>query len=143
MRAARALGDFSCRDGILVEPDVKALHIKESDDGVVVACDGLWEIVSDEDAAEIVRKEETAADVAVPLKNVAFALGSFDNMTAIAVKLHPVEGDGGFCIRNTAERIPMEEEHEEKEEEDAPQVAVFVAHGGDSHGDSGLKCRIK
>jgi serine/threonine protein phosphatase PrpC len=140
MRAARALGDFSCRDGILVEPDVKAFHIKESDDAVVAACDASWEIVSDEDAAEIVRKAETAADAAVALKNVAFALGSFDNMTVIVVKLHPAEGDGGFCIRKTGERIPVEEEHEEEEKEDAPQVAVSVPHGGDSHGDSRKKC---
>jgi adenylate cyclase len=136
---ARALGDFSCGDGIFVEPDVKAFHIKESDDAVVVACDGLWDMVSDEDAAEIVRKGETAADAAVALKNVAFALGSLDNITVIVVKWHPAEGDGGFCRRNPVERIPVEEEHE-KEEEDAPQVVVFVPHGGDSHRDTGKKC---
>jgi serine/threonine protein phosphatase PrpC len=122
---ARALGDFSCGDGIFVEPDVKAFRIRENDDAVVVACDGLWDLVSDEDAAEIVRKAETAADAAVALKNLAFALGSIDNISVIVVKLHPAEGDEGFCTRNTVERIPVEEEHEE-EEEDAPQPAAFV-----------------
>jgi hypothetical protein len=74
------------------------------------------------------------------LKNVAFALGSLDIMTVIVVKLNPAEGDGGFCIRNTVERIPGEEEHEEDEEKGAPQVRVFVPHRGDPHGDSGTKC---
>jgi hypothetical protein len=86
-------------------------------------------MVSDEDAAEIVRRAETAADAAVALKNVEFALGSFDIIT-----------DGGFCIRNLVERIPVEEEHENEEEEDAPQVAVFVPYSGDPHDDSGKKC---
>jgi hypothetical protein len=81
----------------------------------------------------------TAADAAVALKNVASALRSLDHITAIVVKLDPAEGDGGFCRRNTAERIPVEEEHEE-EEEDAPQVAVVVPHGADPRGDSGKKC---
>jgi serine/threonine protein phosphatase PrpC len=114
MRVSRALGEFSCGDRIVVEPDVKAFHTRESDDAIVVACDGLWDIVSDEGAAEIVRKAETAADAAVALKNAVFALGSLDNITVIVVKLHPAEGDGGFRIRNTVERIPVEEEHDEK-----------------------------
>jgi serine/threonine protein phosphatase PrpC len=139
MRVASALGDFSCGDGMFVEPDVNAFHMKASDDAVVVACDVSWDLVSDEDAAEIVRKADTAAGVAVALKNVAFALGNREAIRAIVVKLHRAPGDGGFCIRNTVERIPVEEEHE-KEEEDAPQVAVVVAHGGDPRRDSGKKC---
>jgi serine/threonine protein phosphatase PrpC len=122
---ARALGDFWCGDAIFVEPDVKAFQIKAKDDAVVVACDGLWDMVSDEAAAEIVRRAETAADAAVALKNVAFALGSIDNISVIVVKLRPAEGDGGFCTRNTVERIPVEEEHEE-EEEQPPQLPVFA-----------------
>jgi hypothetical protein len=97
-------------------------------------------MVSNEDAAEIVRRAETAADAAVALKNVAFGLRSLDIILVIVVKLNPAEGDGGFCIRNTVERIPEEEEHEEEEEEDAPLVGVFVPHRGDPPGDSGTKC---
>jgi serine/threonine protein phosphatase PrpC len=53
---ARALGGFWCRDAIFVEPDVKTFQIKTSDDVVVVACDGLWDMVNDEVAVEIGRR---------------------------------------------------------------------------------------
>jgi serine/threonine protein phosphatase PrpC len=107
LAVARAFGDFSCGGGLYVEPDVNSFVIGDDDDAIIVACDGLWDMMSDEVSAEVVRKAVTAADAAVTLKNYAFALGSIDNISVIVVKLHPQEDSVGFCTRNTVELLPV------------------------------------
>jgi adenylate cyclase len=106
---ARAFGDFACGDGLYVEPDVSSFVIGEDDDALIVACDGLWDMLSDEVCASIVRRAATAVDAAVTLKNYAFALGSIDNISVIVVKFHPEEENRGFCPRNTVELLPIVE----------------------------------
>jgi Leucine-rich repeat (LRR) protein/serine/threonine protein phosphatase PrpC len=107
---ARSLGDFSIGPGVFVPPDVVSFPITDEDDSIIIACDGLWDVVSDAVAATVVRKAVTAADAAVALKNFAIALGSKDNVSVIVVKLHPGEGDGGLCARNSVETLPPIEE---------------------------------
>lgn len=110
LAVARALGDFWIGDGIFVKPDVQQFDIDEDDVAIVVACDGLWDVISDEYAGIIVRNGKTAADAAVSLKNLAFALGSKDNISVIVVQLHPDPDDVGFVRRNTVDLLPVVEE---------------------------------
>jgi serine/threonine protein phosphatase PrpC len=110
LAVSRSLGDFWCGDGVFVSPDVTQFEISEQDDAVIIACDGLWDVVSDDAAAEVVTKAKTAADAAVSLRNFAFALGSKDNITVIVIKLHPKEGQGGLCAVNTVDVLPPVEE---------------------------------
>lgn len=109
---ARALGDFWCGSGIFVTPDIKSIEIDENDEGIVIACDGVWDVILDAQAARFVRQAETAADAAVTLKNYAYALQSNDNISVIVVKFNVDENDYGLSARNTVEEIPvvMEEE---------------------------------
>jgi serine/threonine protein phosphatase PrpC len=107
---ARAFGDFACGEGLYVEPEVSSFVIGEEDDSLVIACDGLWDEISDEVCADIVRKSITAVDAAVTLKNYAFALGSIDNISVIVVKFHPSQDSVGFCTRNTVELLPIVED---------------------------------
>ena len=93
-----------------MKPDVQQFDIDEDDVAMVVACDGLWDVISDEYAGIIVRNAKTAADAAVSLKNLAFALGSKDNISVIVVHLHPDPDDVGFVRRNTVDLLPVVEE---------------------------------
>jgi serine/threonine protein phosphatase PrpC len=107
LAVARSLGDLGCVDGGFVAPDVHSIDIGETEDALIIACDGLWDVMTDEAAAQVVSNAETAADAAVSLRNFAFALGSKENITVIVVKLHPREGDSGLCARNTKETRQM------------------------------------
>jgi adenylate cyclase len=116
LAVARSLGDFYVRRGMFVEPDVYGFEVSENDIGMILACDGLWDVLSDHDAAEIVRAAETAADAAVALRNFAFGLGSKDNITVIVVKWGKT--DAGCCGRNTVARLePVKDEMDEEEED--------------------------
>jgi serine/threonine protein phosphatase PrpC len=102
---------------------VCSFAIEDDDDAVIVACDGVWDVIDDETAGQVVRKAVTAADAAVALKSLAYAMASKDNISVIVVKLHPAEGDGGLCGRNTVEILPPVEE-------DAPDPSATPAKAG-------------
>jgi serine/threonine protein phosphatase PrpC len=107
LAVARSLGDFWCDGGVYVEPDVAEFEIEADDVALIVACDGLWDVIEDEWASVIVRKAETAADAAVSLRNFALALGSKDNVSVVVIRFHVSEDEAGLCPRNTVELLPI------------------------------------
>jgi serine/threonine protein phosphatase PrpC len=118
LAVARTLGDFWCSEkGLYVEPDVREFEIEDEEDSLIVACDGLWDVMGDEQAGLVVLEAETAVDAAVSLKNFALGLGSKGNITVIVVKFHPNSGDGGLCGRNTVKKLPFIEDGDEEEME--------------------------
>ncbi|OHT14499.1 hypothetical protein TRFO_15170 [Tritrichomonas foetus] len=114
LAVARALGDFWIGDGIFVCPEVSQFEIDNEDLALIIACDGLWDVFTDEEASSIVRKSQNAADAATALKSIAFALGSKDNISVIIVDLNPEPGNEGYPTKNTVELIEtVHEEHEQ------------------------------
>ncbi|OHT05381.1 hypothetical protein TRFO_05969 [Tritrichomonas foetus] len=117
LAVSRALGDFWCNNntkkyqGLFIKPEIIQINLSEEEDvGFVIACDGLWDVLSNTEVAKIVRKAETAVDAAVTLKNLAIASGSQDNVSVIVVLWKPKEGDEGISPRNTVEELPPYEE---------------------------------
>eukprot|EP00578_Thalassiosira_sp_NH16_P007660 CAMPEP_0181117184 /NCGR_PEP_ID=MMETSP1071-20121207/22368_1 /TAXON_ID=35127 /ORGANISM="Thalassiosira sp., Strain NH16" /LENGTH=257 /DNA_ID=CAMNT_0023201517 /DNA_START=485 /DNA_END=1255 /DNA_ORIENTATION=+ len=52
---ARSIGDHAVKGvGVIAEPVVQTHEVKEVDEFVIVASDGVWEFISSEDAVEIV-----------------------------------------------------------------------------------------
>lgn len=111
LAVARSLGDFWIGEGgLFVIPDIRIFDIDEDDIGLIIACDGLWDMVTDEWAANIVRSCVNAADAAVTLRNYAFALGSKDNISVICIRFNATGEDLGLCNRNTVEILPIVED---------------------------------
>lgn len=55
----RALGDRELRRvGVTAEPEVAALPIEEDDVGFVLATDGLWDVVANDEAASVCRQAD-------------------------------------------------------------------------------------
>ena len=94
--------------------ETEDLYISEEngdnyDIGLIIACDGLWDVVSDEIAADIVRNSKTAADAAVRLKNTAFGLQSQDNISVIVILFKAALENKqyvGLCPVNTVDILP-------------------------------------
>lgn len=116
LAVARALGDFWVGDGIFVQPEVNEFDVDDDDIGLIIACDGLWDVITDEHAGDIVRNSDNAADAAVKLKNYAFALGSKDNISVIVIFFKPHENDCGYATRNTVELMEPYQEREDNDE---------------------------
>jgi serine/threonine protein phosphatase PrpC len=88
----RSLGDRWFRPvGVIAEPEVGRHAVGADDVALVAATDGLWDVLSVEDAARFVRRAATAEAAARALVAEALAAGTRDNVTAVVVRLADLE----------------------------------------------------
>jgi len=98
LAVARAFGDLDLKQNnnlpaekqkVSCEPDVRCEQALNKD-VLVLACDGIWDVMSNEDVGEFVVDAMDALDgdvetVTEVLVERAYALGSTDNMTAMVI----------------------------------------------------------
>lgn len=84
-------------DPVVPTPDVTALATTDRDEFVVVASDGLWDVLPSRDAVRIaraaLRKGQGAAGAAAALAEAAVKRRTPDNVAVVVVDL---KGDGGW-----------------------------------------------
>lgn len=84
LAVSRALGDRAVKRFVTAVPDVVTLELKPDHDFVVLASDGLWDVVSSQEAARLVQTTARSADLAAKrLALKAIELGSTDNISVI------------------------------------------------------------
>lgn len=103
LSVSRGLGDFMFKRNAHIPAAHQAVspaaevhaHARTSNDlCLVLASDGVWDVLSVSNAGAMVRTRRAAGiavhDIAASLVKAALALGSSDNLTAIVVALDPV-----------------------------------------------------
>jgi protein phosphatase PTC1 len=85
----RSLGDHLMKDFIIGTPHVDHQKLTEQDTHVIVACDGLWDVVEDQQAVDLLleHKDASANELSKRLLVKALQDGSTDNLSIIVVKL--------------------------------------------------------
>eukprot|EP00252_Welwitschia_mirabilis_P004757 TRINITY_DN1505_c0_g1_i1.p2 TRINITY_DN1505_c0_g1~~TRINITY_DN1505_c0_g1_i1.p2 ORF type:complete len:227 (-),score=47.37 TRINITY_DN1505_c0_g1_i1:581-1261(-) len=69
---ARAFGDFCLKDfGLIAVPDISYRHLTERDEFIVLATDGVWDVLSNEEVVEIVASAPTRSTAARSLVEFA------------------------------------------------------------------------
>jgi len=82
----RALGDKSLAEALTCEPDVNKFEIP-NEGTLVLACDGLWDCVTDENAAKVAGNMKlNPKDAAENLRDLAYRNGSFDNISVMVIR---------------------------------------------------------
>lgn len=56
LAVSRAIGDFEYKPYVIAIPDVREIPLNGSEDFIILACDGLWDCLSEDDAARMVYK---------------------------------------------------------------------------------------
>lgn len=99
LATSRSIGDHYLKPFVIAEPEVTVYKRNEWDEFLVIATDGLWDVVSNEVTCEVVRKcldgqirrrlpeRVGAAEAAALLAELAIAKGSKDNISVIVVEL--------------------------------------------------------
>eukprot|EP01124_Arcella_intermedia_P015823 TRINITY_DN22393_c0_g1_i3.p1 TRINITY_DN22393_c0_g1~~TRINITY_DN22393_c0_g1_i3.p1 ORF type:complete len:254 (-),score=68.17 TRINITY_DN22393_c0_g1_i3:14-775(-) len=85
---SRSLGDADLQPFVTYLPDVDFVYLNEGDRFVIIACDGVWDVLSNEQAANIV--ERVGGDpvrAAAAIRDYAHQLGSNDNISVIVFRL--------------------------------------------------------
>lgn len=86
LMVSRAMGDRSLKRYITATPDIFNVPLVSGVDFAVLATDGLWDVVSSEDAFALVRSTVRKADLAAKrLALKAIELGSGDNISVVVI----------------------------------------------------------
>lgn len=87
---SRSLGDYDHEGIVIPDPEIESIELSDKNEFLILACDGVWDKLSNEQAVKIVRQflAEHPGDfngAATFLQKSAFAAGSGDNITAMVI----------------------------------------------------------
>merc|ERR1719319_2071368 len=96
LAVSRAIGDKEYKPLVSSEPDVTTVEVDGSEDFIILACDGLWDTLSYEEAVKITFQEvERCPDnldgIGETLARAAREKGSDDNISVIVIFLKQVQ----------------------------------------------------
>ena len=83
---SRAFGDLVCTPYVTHLPEIFRYKITNNDKFIIFACDGVWDVLSNQDAVDYVLKTMSSnpyCDYAKALAEYAYRRGSLDNITVI------------------------------------------------------------
>ncbi|KAJ2778036.1 phosphatase 2C [Coemansia javaensis] len=88
LAVTRSLGDASLKQFVIGNPYTTETKLDDADDVLLIlACDGLWDVCSDQAAVDLVRAEESPARASEILLQHALDNESTDNITVMVLRL--------------------------------------------------------
>jgi protein phosphatase PTC1 len=60
LAVTRSLGDHAMKDYVIGDPHLTEIKLEPTDTHVVIACDGLWDVASDQEVVDLVLQESDA-----------------------------------------------------------------------------------
>ncbi|CAK9225434.1 unnamed protein product [Sphagnum troendelagicum] len=88
LAVSRAFGDRLLKRYVVAEPEIQEDTIKEGVDFLVLASDGLWDVVTNDEAVSMVGPVPDPQDAAKMLTEEAYRRGSADNITCVIVRFN-------------------------------------------------------
>ncbi|ADI38334.1 putative protein phosphatase 2C 76 [Waddlia chondrophila 2032/99] len=80
---ARSIGDLP-HPSVSARPTVKKIEIDSKDHTLIIACDGLWDVIEGQTAVDSI-KGKNSLEAAEHLRTLAYQRGSTDNVSIIVV----------------------------------------------------------
>jgi serine/threonine protein phosphatase PrpC len=85
---ARAIGDGNLGRAVSCEPTIQSFKRKNGM-WLILACDGVWDVMEDQEAADILLEIKKPIDAAKAIRDEALRRGSTDNVSCMVVDLTP------------------------------------------------------
>jgi len=88
LAVTRAIGDRRLKKYVSAVPEIKRRKIQEGDQFLILATDGVWDVLSSQEACEVVLTSGgDVREAARKLTTTAFNRGSLDNITSLVIDL--------------------------------------------------------
>ncbi|KAI4375612.1 hypothetical protein MLD38_013463 [Melastoma candidum] len=87
LAVSRAFGDKNLKSHLRSDPDIQFADINQHTDFLVLASDGLWKVMSNQEAIDITRREKDPLKAAKALVAEAVNRDSKDDISCIVVRL--------------------------------------------------------
>jgi serine/threonine protein phosphatase PrpC len=91
LEISRTLGDSVLGECVRATPDVQTLNIGEDDQFLILACGGVWSVMSNQEAVDLIAGEEDPVLAARKIRDTAFERDSADNISVIVISLKSEE----------------------------------------------------
>ncbi|KAK8980370.1 hypothetical protein V6N11_061579 [Hibiscus sabdariffa] len=92
LAVSRAFGDRQLKQYVVADPEIQEEKVDSSLEFLILASDGLWDVVSNEEAVAIVKPIQDPAQAAKQLTQEASQRGSADNITCVVVRFLVKQG---------------------------------------------------
>ncbi len=93
---SRALGDACLKPYVSAEPRIAEGLLGSENDVAVLACDGVWDVLSPGEVVDAARRGGTPVESAEEISHTALDRGSTDNITVIVLNLRKYTS----CLKN-------------------------------------------
>lgn len=87
LAVTRSLGDKFFDSLVVGSPFTTSVEITPADQFLIIACDGLWDVIDDQEACEMIQDIEDPHEAARALVRNALERGTTDNVTVMVVTL--------------------------------------------------------
>ncbi len=85
---SRAFGDWELKTyGVICEPHIIRYEIEDEDNYLVIATDGVFDVMEDEDVFQLSKKQKNAKDFCDDIMKEAIERGSMDNISCFIIGL--------------------------------------------------------
>ncbi|GAA5911160.1 hypothetical protein JCM8208_005742 [Rhodotorula glutinis] len=88
LAVTRSLGDSSMKEFVVGSPFTTETTLGPQDEWLIVACDGLWDVCSDQEAVDLIKDIECPQEASQKLLDHALSSFSTDNLSILCVRLN-------------------------------------------------------
>ncbi|GIL71018.1 hypothetical protein Vretimale_4095 [Volvox reticuliferus] len=89
LAVSRAFGDRPLKRYVIPTPSVTEESLTSEDEFLILASDGLWDVMTNQEAVTLIRDISDAEQAAKRVTEEAFQLGSNDNISCVVVRFKP------------------------------------------------------
>ncbi|KXN90607.1 hypothetical protein AN958_03847 [Leucoagaricus sp. SymC.cos] len=86
LAVTRSLGDSSMKEFVVGAPYTTETELCDKDEFLILACDGLWDVISDQQSVDLIRDTQSAQEASAKLLKHAISHHTTDNVTVIVVR---------------------------------------------------------
>ncbi|XP_058097614.1 probable protein phosphatase 2C 74 [Magnolia sinica] len=87
LAVSRAIGDVHLKDWIISEPETNQLRLTSDCEFLIIASDGLWEKVTNQEAVDVVMRHKNSIESCKTLVDISSSRGCKDDITVMVVYL--------------------------------------------------------
>ncbi|KAG4106180.1 protein phosphatase 2C [Neocallimastix lanati (nom. inval.)] len=88
LAVTRSLGDYSMKEWVIGNPYTSRVVLDDNDKFLILACDGVWDVCSDDEAVELIENITDPQEASEVLLKHALENFSTDNLSVLIVRFH-------------------------------------------------------
>ncbi|KAF8502302.1 protein serine/threonine phosphatase 2C [Russula emetica] len=109
LAVTRSLGDSSMKEFVVGAPYTTETELTEDDEVLILACDGIWDVLDDQTACQLVRTIPDPQQAAKKLVHEATQRYTNDNITVMVIRLKDCSFRPGVLVEHDGriQRAPL------------------------------------